>query len=176
MNVDERGYCIILEMKIRSYLRRDIAVTREHGSWVFLFSPLLIGLFAGDSWSGVTLYLFLACLAGFMIRQPMTIAVKALSGRRSKRDIPHGSNPYVGYDDIDSSPFLFQGEVDDRLQPTARVVGIVNDRGQAKSFPYQRLKDKGVIQDSLEGTPIVVFLRKVQLLPWMPAAFQMERT
>ncbi|MFO8035516.1 MAG: YwiC-like family protein [Anaerolineales bacterium] len=75
-------------MKIRSYLRRDIAVTREHGSWVFLFSPLFIGLFAGDSWGGVTPYLFLACLAGFMIRQPMTIAVKALSGRRSRKDIP----------------------------------------------------------------------------------------
>lgn len=72
----------------------------------------------------------------------------------------YGSNPYVGYDDIDSSPFLFQGEVDDRLKPMARVVGIVSDRGQAKSFPYQRLKDKGVIHDRLEGTPIVVFYKE----------------
>ncbi|MGD2246605.1 MAG: DUF3179 domain-containing protein [Candidatus Aminicenantes bacterium] len=72
----------------------------------------------------------------------------------------YGSNPYVGYDDIDSSPFLFQGDVDDRLQPMARVVGLVSDGGQVKSFSYRRLKEESVIHDSLEGTVIVIFYKE----------------
>ncbi len=75
-------------MKLKKYFRRQIALTNEHGSWVFLFSPLLIGLFAGGHWSIDSLYLTLAALAGFLIRQPITIAVKIYSGRRSRSDLP----------------------------------------------------------------------------------------
>ena len=55
---------------------------------MFLFSPLLIGLFAGGGWSVATLYLIIAALAAFLIRQPATTAVKVYSGRRSRRDLP----------------------------------------------------------------------------------------
>ena len=67
---------------------RHVALPSDHGSWVFLFSPLLIGLFAGDSWSTATLFLIVASLAAFLIRQPVTIIVKVYSGRRSRRDLP----------------------------------------------------------------------------------------
>ncbi len=70
------------------YFSRNIAITNEHGSWVFLFSPLLIGLFAGGQWSTPMLYLIIAALAGFLIRQPVVIAVKVYSGRRPQRDLP----------------------------------------------------------------------------------------
>jgi len=73
---------------MRKYFRRNIAITNEHGSWVFLFSPLLIGIFAGGQWSTSLLYLVIAALAVFLIRQPITIAVKVFSGRRSRRDLP----------------------------------------------------------------------------------------
>jgi hypothetical protein len=69
-------------------LKRHVALPSDHGSWVFLFSPLLIGLFAGGSWSLASLYLVIACLAAFLIRQPTSMAVKMYSGRRSKRDLP----------------------------------------------------------------------------------------
>jgi hypothetical protein len=65
-----------------SLLRRHVALPSDHGSWVFLFSPLLIGLFAGGSWSMATLYLIVAAAAAFLIRQPTTMAVKIHSGRR----------------------------------------------------------------------------------------------
>jgi hypothetical protein len=48
---------------------------------------LLIGLFAASSWSVATLYLTIAAFAAFLIRQPVTIAIKAVSRRRSKRDL-----------------------------------------------------------------------------------------
>jgi len=75
-------------MSLRPYFRRTIAITNEHGSWVFLFSPLLIGLFAGNSFSKNTVFLITASLAVFLIRQPVSIAVKAFSGRRSRQDLP----------------------------------------------------------------------------------------
>lgn len=73
--------------KGQTVLVRHIALPQDHGSWVFLLSPLLIGLFAGGDWSLASGFLVLASLAGFLIRQPLTIAVKAYSGRRSKRDL-----------------------------------------------------------------------------------------
>jgi hypothetical protein len=73
---------------MRQYFRRTIAITNEHGSWVFLLSPLLIGLFAGGQFWTASLYLILAALAGFLIRHPIVIAVKAYSGRRSRQDLP----------------------------------------------------------------------------------------
>lgn len=73
---------------LRSYFKKHVALTSEHGSWVFLFSPLIIGLFAGHSWNRNAIYLLEAALGGFLIRQPITIIIKTLSGRRSKRDLP----------------------------------------------------------------------------------------
>jgi len=75
-------------MVVRPYFRRNVAITNEHGSWVFLLSPLLIGLFAGESFSLASFYLVVAALAVFLIRQPVSIAVKAYSGRRSRQDLP----------------------------------------------------------------------------------------
>ena len=74
-----------------TYFRRHIALPSEHGAWVFIFSPLLIGIAAGVSeggWSIAMGYLILAALAAFLIRQPVTIAIKAYSGRRSRKDLP----------------------------------------------------------------------------------------
>ncbi|OGO27143.1 MAG: hypothetical protein A2W33_07570 [Chloroflexi bacterium RBG_16_52_11] len=73
------------------YFRRHIALPSEHGSWVFILSPLLIGIAAGVSgggWSLAMFYLILAAMAAFLIRQPVTIAIKAYSGRRSRKDLP----------------------------------------------------------------------------------------
>ncbi|RME08017.1 MAG: hypothetical protein D6803_02360 [Anaerolineae bacterium] len=73
---------------MRPLLKKHIALPQEHGSWVFLFSPLLIGLFAGEHWHTVSLYLALAALFAFLLRQPLTVLVKVRSGRRPRRDLP----------------------------------------------------------------------------------------
>jgi hypothetical protein len=77
-----------LAAKPNPLIKRHIALPTDHGSWVFLLSPLIIGLFAGGSLSPASFFLILAALAAFLIRQPVTIMVKALSGRRSSRDLP----------------------------------------------------------------------------------------
>jgi hypothetical protein len=75
-------------LKNETVFRRMVALPSEHGSWVFILSPLLIGLFAGGRFTLASLYLVIAAMAAFLIRQPVTIAVKAYSGRRSRRYLP----------------------------------------------------------------------------------------
>ena len=70
------------------FFRRSIAWPNDHGSWVFLLSPLIIGLVAGGRWTTPATYLLVAALSGFLVRQPTTIAVKVLTGRRSRDDLP----------------------------------------------------------------------------------------
>ena len=75
--------------KTRSHLfLRHVAVPNEHGSWVFLFSPLLIGLFAGGTFHTGSYLLVGAALSAFMLRQPITVLVKILSKRRPRTELP----------------------------------------------------------------------------------------
>lgn len=76
---------------LSTYFRKQIFLPQDHGSWVFIFSPLLVGLFAGQYFSLASLWLVLAAVSAFLLRQPVTMAVKAYSGRRSKADLPAAS-------------------------------------------------------------------------------------
>jgi hypothetical protein len=73
---------------IRPSFVRHIAIPQDHGSWIFILSPLLIGLFAGGNFGIASFVLIVASLSAFLMRQPVIIAVKAYSGRRSRRDLP----------------------------------------------------------------------------------------
>jgi YwiC-like protein len=72
----------------KSYFRKQVFLPQDHGSWVFIFSPLLIGLFLGGKFTFASLSLVIASLSAFLLRQPLTIAVKAYAGRRPKTDLP----------------------------------------------------------------------------------------
>jgi hypothetical protein len=71
----------------------------------------------------------------------------------------YGRNPYVGYDDIASSPFLYSGPSDGRLPPMARVVTVALN-GEAAAYPFSHLEQRGAIRDTVGGTPIVVLFQK----------------
>lgn len=70
------------------FFRRAVALPTDHGTWVFLLTPLLIGLYVGGRWTTPSFYLVVATLCGLLMRQPLTIAITALSGRRSRTDLP----------------------------------------------------------------------------------------
>lgn len=73
---------------MKQFFKKQIALPQDHGSWVFILSPLLVGIFAGGDFSPATFSLIVAAMSAFLIRQPMTVAVKAFSGRRPKTDLP----------------------------------------------------------------------------------------
>ena len=68
---------------------------------------------------------------------------------------PYGSNPYAGYD-TSGNPFLFDGELDRRLFPVERVVGI-NIGDESIAIPYTDLAAKSVTNFTLGGQELVVF-------------------
>ena len=74
-------------LSTRNIFKKHIALPQDHGSWVFLLSPMIIGIFAGGRISLATGIMILSAFSAFFIRQPITIAVKIFSGRRSKRDL-----------------------------------------------------------------------------------------
>ncbi|MFN3255872.1 MAG: DUF3179 domain-containing protein [Ilumatobacter sp.] len=75
----------------------------------------------------------------------------------------YGRNPYPGYDDVDSDPFLFEGEVDGRYTAMTRVVGVDDaETGTAAAFPLLALRDDGVQESTLGDRDIVAF--------WAPGA------
>jgi hypothetical protein len=80
-----------------SYFRKQIFLPQDHGSWVFIFSPLLIGLFLGGNFTLASVNLVIASIAAFLIRQPITIAVKVYAGRRAKTDLPAARFWIVAY-------------------------------------------------------------------------------
>ena len=71
----------------RDYSRKQIFLPQDHGAWVFIFSPLLVGLFAGGRFTLASLGLVVAAITAFLLRQPITIMVKAYAGRRARSDL-----------------------------------------------------------------------------------------
>lgn len=69
---------------------------------------------------------------------------------------PYGRNPYVGYDRVDQPPFLFRGKLDSRLLPMERVVTLSLGRTN-KAYPFFLLSKRRVMEDKLEGQPVVIF-------------------
>ena len=67
----------------------------------------------------------------------------------------YGQNPYVGYDEPDSEPFLFDGESDDRLPPKERVVALLD--GQPLAVPLSLVARRRVIDLGDSGRDVVIF-------------------
>lgn len=68
----------------------------------------------------------------------------------------YGANPYYGYDDIDSSPFMFREVPDDQLPPMERVA-TVQIEDEAVAYPFSSLSEHPVVHDTVGGEDIVVF-------------------
>ena len=68
----------------------------------------------------------------------------------------YGRNPYFGYDDINQTPFLFDGSTPDQFPPMARVL-TVDLNNTAVAYPYDVLRDTNIINDVVGNAEIVVF-------------------
>lgn len=69
----------------------------------------------------------------------------------------YGRNPYIGYDNINSYPFAFVGDLENDLPPMARVLGIQLDDGQGGAFSLDLLQEKQVLNKVLGDTAVVIF-------------------
>ena len=68
----------------------------------------------------------------------------------------YGQNPYAGYDNINTPPFLYRGPATpDELPAVARVL-TVDLREEAVAYPYTTLEDVHAANDTVAGKDIVV--------------------
>ena len=70
----------------------------------------------------------------------------------------YGSNPYGGYDKIDRPPFLYDGDLDGRLQPKERVVAVTLN-GVDVAFPFSLLEQERAVNYSRGSSALVVFFQ-----------------
>lgn len=84
---------------------------------------------------------------------------KVLS-RQTGHERDYGSNPYLGYDSANTSPFLLRDvdELDGRLAPKARVVAIEQGR-EYVAYPLNRVKEQKVVNDAVGGREVVLWWR-----------------
>ncbi len=68
----------------------------------------------------------------------------------------YGENPYMGYDAIGNSPFLYSGPTDGRLPAMERVVTVPLANADV-AYPLSILSEVGVINDTQAGQDMVVF-------------------
>jgi hypothetical protein len=80
----------------------------------------------------------------------------------------YGNNPYSGYDNINSSPFLYAGpETPGTLPAMARVLTVdLND--DLVAYPYKLLQDVNVINDEVGGEQVVVVWDEGTASPFAP--------
>ena len=90
----------------------------------------------------------------FMTHQPEGTVLSKDTGFARR----YGENPYVGYDRVDSPPFLFDGDLDGRLQPMERVAAISVD-GVDAAFPFSTLAQEGAVNYLVNGVDVAVFFK-----------------
>lgn len=76
--------------------------------------------------------------------------------RDTGHDRRYGQNPYVGYDEVGTDPFLLDVEADDRLPAKEPVVGL-GDGPDAVAVTTARLLEEGTFGLDLGGKPVVLF-------------------
>lgn len=76
---------------------------------------------------------------------------------------PYGQNPYAGYDDPDTAPFLFRGTVDDRAVAKQRVVGVATESA-SRAWALDGLMngEATATNDQVGDTSVVVFWKSGQ--------------
>ena len=93
--------------------------------------------------------------ADFKARYPDADVLSRDTGH--ERD--YGANPYAGYDEPGSKPFLLTEEADDRLPPKERVVAVQQGE-EAVVVPFSRLRREPVAEVEVGGRPVVVLYKR----------------
>lgn len=68
----------------------------------------------------------------------------------------YGKNPYAGYDDVNSTPFAFQGKIDHRFRPMEKIVAVEIGKA-AKAYPYSITRKQHVVEDQIDSANLVIF-------------------
>ncbi len=120
--------------------------------WTHFTGEAVIGFLAGTSVDSHPVAM--VAWSDFLDAHPEGLVLSRDTGF----DRSYGRNPYPGYDDVNTSPFLFDGEDDGRFPAKTRVVGV--ERGDdSVAVLTKRLMDERVVEIELDDTPLTVWLK-----------------
>lgn len=116
-------------------------------------------------WQQITGEAVVGTLVGRRLRQLRSLTLSAGELRRTHPDAEvmtqdtgherdYGRNPYVGYDEAASEPFLLEGRADRRLQPKERVLAVRRGR-DAVVVPLALARRRGVVRFEAFGRRVV---------------------
>ena len=96
--------------------------------WTHFDGRAVVGVLAGDQLEAISSPLM--AWEDFRATYPDGLVLDPEATGFSRR---YGANPYQGYDDPETDPFLFRGVPDNRAQAKQRIVGI-NHNGEAVAY------------------------------------------
>ncbi len=67
----------------------------------------------------------------------------------------YGRNPYAGYDTAENRPFLFDGDIDSRLDPKQRVIVVRDPDDPAVVLPLAEVFQAGVVAFEAHGRDLI---------------------
>jgi hypothetical protein len=141
------------ELGVSGLLRKSDMVMYDRTTetlWQQLDGLAIIGDLAGERLT--FLPSFLVSFDDFRQAYPDGVVLSRDTGHNRR----YGQNPYVGYDQVGSDPFLFQGEIDRRLPAVERVVALTIGALDV-AYPFSLLVEAGVVHDTVDGREIVIF-------------------
>ncbi len=147
----------VLEFGVSGLLRNSdlIMFDRETESfWQQATGNGIVGEFAGTRLE--FLPAAIVSFADFREAFPDALVLSRDSGFHSRYSDVYGRNPYFRYDTKMTTPFLFFGERDRRLDLMERVAAV-EINGAAKAYPFELISEAQVVADEVGGQPLVVF-------------------
>ena len=120
--------------------------------WSHFTGEAIVGLLAGEQ--ATTYPVSTVAWGDWLAPTPDSLVLSTDTGWA--RD--YGRNPYPGYDDVDTIPFLFDGDTDGRLLAKERVIGIRRDNDSV-AITLENLTGEGVLDIELAGQQISVWHR-----------------
>jgi len=122
--------------------------------WTHFEGKAVVGALTGERLT--TIPISMTSWEKFRDAHPDALVLSRVTGFR--RD--YGRNPYPGYDDVNTNPFLFNGQVDGRLAAKARVVVVRSDDGPAVALPLDTLFEQLVVPFEAQGRNVVALLER----------------
>ncbi len=122
--------------------------------WTHFDGRAVIGVLTGEQL--ITLPVATTSWQSFRDAHPDSLVLSKDTGFR--RD--YGRNPYPGYDDVNTNPFLFGGSVDGRLAAKARVLVVRSVDGPAVALPLESLFEQLVVPFTAQGREVVAVLQR----------------
>jgi Protein of unknown function (DUF3179) len=122
---------------------------QTHSLWQQLTGDAIVGEYAGTTLKRIPAQII--SFAEFRKARPDGLVLS----RETGYDRRYGSNPYVGYDNIEDRPWAFRGRPDSRLPPMQKVVGV-SVGTDSRAYSHRTTRRAGVIHDRVGGADIVV--------------------